>query len=317
MDGDKRTLSIVVPVYNAQDNLTQLVETLVGVFSNSAYNYEIVLVNDGSSDRSWAALCALQSHYPERLCIVDLMRNYGQHNALMCGLRECTGDIVVTMDDDLQHAPNDALRLVEALEQGNYDLVYGVYRKKRHEPWRNAGSALIQLFYRRIFSRRNNITAFRAIRRQLVESIFPYTLNYVFLDGLFAWSSDRIGEVEVDHEARQQGRSGYSLSKLVTLAINLFTNFSLVPLQIVSWLGLIFSVGGFFMGCYYLFLHFANSISVPGYASIIVSVSIFGGIQLLALGVVGEYLGRVHLNINRMPQYNVRQKRPVHRKNDL
>lgn len=231
------------------------------------------------------------------------MRNFGQHNALMCAFRHARGDFVVTMDDDLQNPPEEILKLIGAIRDSNLDLVYGTYAEKKHEAWRNIGSRLANAFYRVVFKSNHTVTAFRIIRRELLESIFPYDLNFTYIDGLLAWNTQRIGEVRVEHHARASGRSGYSWGKLLALALNLFTNFSLLPLQIVSALGFTVACGGFLGAIYYLLRYLFIGIPVPGYASTIVAVLSLGGAQLLSLGIIGEYLGRLHLNVNRKPQY--------------
>jgi undecaprenyl-phosphate 4-deoxy-4-formamido-L-arabinose transferase len=238
---------------------------------------------------------------------IQLMRNYGQHNALMCGLKQARGRVVVTMDDDLQNPPEEIPKLLTCLEQGGFDLVYGTTAERRHAGWRNLGAAVVWSFYRRVFNSAVTPTTFRAMRRQLAQGVQFYDLNFTYLDGLLAWCTTRIGAVEVEHHQRAVGRSSYSLRKLLALALNLYTNFSLLPLQLVSALGFLTAVSGFGLGLYYVAQHFATNIAVPGFASTIVAVLVLGGVQLLALGVIGEYLGRLHLNVNRKPQYVVRQ----------
>src|SRR5262249_43597251 len=190
---------------------------------------------------------------------------------------------------------------------GEFDLVYGVYGDKKHSGWRNAGSALIRAFYRMTFHNRVMVTSFRIIRSELVRSILAYDLNFTYIDGLLAWNTERIGEVAVEHHPRACGRSGYNPFKLMTLAFNLLTNFSLLPLQFVSLVGFITAVGGILAAIYYLAQYMSNRIIVPGYASIMIALLVLGGVQLLALGILGEYLGRLHLNVNRKPQHVVRQ----------
>ena len=238
--------------------------------------------------------------------LVQLMRNFGQHNALMCGFRHSRGRLVVTMDDDLQNPPEEVPRLLSAIDAGGNDLVYGVPELKQHHVVRNAGSALVTAFYRYVFRSTIQPTSFRVMRRELVEAVLSYDLNYTFVDGLLAWNTQRIGELTVEHRPRTTGRSGYSASKLLLLAFNLFTNFSLVPLQAVSLLGLFAATGGLLVAVYYALAYFLAHITVPGYASTIIAVLFLGGVQLLALGVMGEYIGRLHLNVNRKPQYTVR-----------
>jgi glycosyltransferase involved in cell wall biosynthesis len=299
-------LSVVIPVYRSEASLRPLTGRLRRVLDATGLDYEIVFVEDGSPDRSWDVLRAAQAENPDRVVAVQLMRNFGQHNALMCGFRQARGRVVVTMDDDLQNPPEEIPRLLAALEARDLDLVYGNYGDKRHARWRNLGSTLVNTFYRATFRTGVTVTSFRAVRRELLESIFPYDLNFTFIDGLLAWNTRRIGETPVEHRPRAEGRSGYNLSKLVTLALNLFTNFSLAPLQFVSACGLFAACSGFALAFLYLCRYLLSSITVPGYASIIISILVMGGVQLVALGIMGEYLGRLHLNVNRKPQYTVR-----------
>lgn len=302
-------ISVLVPVYNSAETLREFVRRTMDVLDRLGGPYEIVFVDDGSADRSWQTLCELQAEHPDRLVVIQLMRNFGQHNALMCALRHARGRLLVTLDDDLQTPPEEIPKLVAAIEEGQLDLVYAQYKSKQHELWRNLGSGLVSLFYRMVFRVRVKVTSFRVLRRELAEQILAYDLNFTYLDGLLAWNTQRISGVEVEHHARQSGRSGYSFGKLFVLAMNLFTNFSLFPLQLVSLLGFAFSLIGFVLGTYYLIRALSQTIVVSGYASLIVSIFILSGVQLLALGVLGEYLGRLHLNVNRKPQYGIRSKR--------
>ena len=299
-------LSVVIPVYNSSNTLADLTDRLMDTLTSLGQEFEIIFVEDGGGDSSWEVLCKLQQHYPENVIAIQLMRNFGQHNALMAGLRKSSGQYVVTMDDDLQNPPEEITKLVEAIENSEYDLVYGNYGEKKHASWRNIGSFLALLFFRHIFKITVYATSFRIIRRELLRCIFSYNLNYTYIDGLLAWNTTRIGDVLVEHDSRVSGKSGYSLSKLILLSLNLITNFSLLPLQVVSTLGFVTAVGGFVTGTYYIGQALLSDISVPGYASTIVAIMLLGGAQLLALGMLGEYVGRMHINVNRKPQYAIR-----------
>jgi polyisoprenyl-phosphate glycosyltransferase len=299
-------LSVVVPVYNSASTLAALLERLTKAISAITPRYEIILVEDGSRDDSWKTIQSLREQYGDPLVAVQLMRNYGQHNALMCGLDLARGEYVLTMDDDLQNPPEEISKLLARIKEEGLDLVYGCPSNRSHAAWRNLGSSIVWHFYRTVFRNPVTPTPFRVMRHQLAKSVMFYDLNFTYLDGLLAWCTSRIGSVEVEHHTRAQGRSGYSLGKLVGLALNLYTNFSLIPLQIVSGLGFVAAASGFLVGIYYLFQYIASSIAVPGFASTIIAVLVLGGAQLLALGVIGEYLGRLHLNVNRKPQYVIR-----------
>lgn len=300
-------LSVVIPVYRSEASLAELAARLLPVLEATGMSHEVVFVEDGSPDGSWEVLRELQAAHPDRIVAIQLMRNFGQHNALMCGFRHARGRLIVTMDDDLQHPPEEVPRLLEAIRSRGLDLVYGVYGEKKHRPWRNLGSTIVNVFYRLVFKSTITVTSFRVMNRELLESIFPYDLNFTYIDGLLAWNTRRIGEVSVAHRERPVGRSGYSLTKLLALAFNLFTNFSLLPLQLVSFCGFVAAAGGLLLAAVFLALYVTHRIVVPGYASTIIAVLVLGGTQLLALGIMGEYLGRLHLNVNRKPQYVERQ----------
>ena len=303
------SLSVVIPVYNSAATLKLLHARLTSALAGLGRSYEIILVDDGSRDASWDGLEALRELDPEHVATVQLMRNYGQHNALMCGIEAAQGALIVTMDDDLQNPPEEIPKLLECIEAGNFDLVYGQANDRQHAGWRNLGSAIVWQFYRTVFKNPVTPTPFRVMRYQLAKSVMFYDLNFTYLDGLLAWCTNRIGAVEVEHAKRAEGKSNYSFAKLLVLALNLYTNFSLMPLQVVSAVGMLTACVGFSAGAYYLYQYFAMNILVPGFASTIIAILILGGLQMLALGVLGEYLGRLHLNVNHKPQYVVRHRK--------
>jgi glycosyltransferase involved in cell wall biosynthesis len=305
---ERLAVSIVVPVFRSERTLRTLFDRVSRTMAGTEGGWEIVFVDDASPDGSWRVLEDLQRAHPDRVSAVRLARNFGQHNALMCGFHEARGDVVVTMDDDLQNPPEEVPKLLAALGNSELDVVYGRYGTKKHRPWRNGGSWMINVFYRRVFGNKITVTSYRAVRRDTLANILTYDLNFTFIDGLLAWNTQRIGVVDVEHHARSEGRSGYTLARLATLAFNLFTNFSLLPLQIVSAMGLALAGSGFLVGLWYLVAYFRNRIVVPGYASTITAILVLGGAQLVALGMIGEYLGRLHLNVNRKPQFAVRTR---------
>jgi len=300
------SISVVIPVFRPGRSVVGVAQGLSEVLASGRSRFEVLLVDDGSPDTTWETIERLHAADPEHITAIRLMRNFGQHNALMCGLRHARGDYIITMDDDGQHPPEEIPKLIEAIRQTGADVVYGVPKNRNHAAWRNLGSWLVTSFYQLVFRSRVTTSAFRIMRREVVDAILAYDLNYTYIDGLLAWNTDRIAQIEVEHRPRQNGRSGYSLGKLLTLALNLFTNFSLLPLQAVSAVGFVVAVLGLVMGVYYFILYVSGNILVPGYASTIVAILVLGGLQLLSLGIMGEYLGRVHLNINRKPQYTIR-----------
>jgi glycosyltransferase involved in cell wall biosynthesis len=303
---DSLKCTVIIPVYGDGRYLTELVRRLDSAFQSLGWQEpEVILVDDCGSPQSWQVIQFICANRPNSLGI-ELMRNFGQHNALMCGFHHAHGDVVVTMDDDLQHAPESVPDLVRTLHMQSMDLVYGAYDEKKHAKGRNLGSFVVNWFYRRVFGLPIAVTSFRAIDRKLVKAILRYDLNFTFIDGLLAWNTRKISTTAVPHHPRADGKSSYSLAKLITLAMNMFTNFSLLPLQVVSFLGLLAAAGGIGLGFVYLLLAIFSKIAVPGYASTIIAVLILGGLQLLSLGIMGEYIGRLHLNVNRKPQFTIR-----------
>jgi len=299
-------ISVVIPVYGSGRCLAELIRRADAAFlAASCAAPQFVLVDDNGPGDAWSEICSLAATRDNTLG-VQLMRNFGQHNAIMCGFKYCSGDVIITMDDDLQHPPEYLPELIRGLRLQNADLIYGNYDSKKHAAGRNLGSAVINWFFRRVFRVQVTLTSFRCLRRELVHAVLRYDLNFTFIDGLLAWNTSRIGSVTVPHAPRHDGRSGYTLRKLFVLAMNMFTNFSLLPLQVVSLLGLLAAISGLALGLWYAVLAVLTRISVPGYSSIIVAVLFLGGLQLLSLGVLGEYIGRIHLNMNRKPQYVVR-----------
>jgi undecaprenyl-phosphate 4-deoxy-4-formamido-L-arabinose transferase len=298
----------VIPVYNSEETLEKLFDRLQFVFQNSHSNFEIIFIDDGSKDNSWQKLKYLRSK-DSRIKIIQLMDNFGQHNALMCGFRFVSGDYIITLDDDLQNPPEEIPKLINKINEG-YDVVYGIYISKKHSGYRNLGSSFIQFVYKKTFNVHNNLTAFRIIRRQLINNIIKYEKSYVFIDGLLAWNTKNIAFISTVHHERSVGRSSYGMKKLFTLSLNMITNFSIVPLQVSSIIGALFSMLGFFMAGYFLLKKIIYGIPVEGYTSLIIVITIFAGIQLITLGMIGEYIGRIHLNINNKPQYEIREQIP-------
>jgi glycosyltransferase involved in cell wall biosynthesis len=300
-------ISVVVPVYNSETTLLELRSRLETVLEKeSRGRYEIIFVNDASTDSSWAILKTFPK-VNHRIIAINLTRNFGQHNALMCGFSQASGDVVVTLDDDLQNPPEEIPRLHRKMAEG-FDVVYGIPASRKHSQLKNAGSDLVQLVYRRIFRVSNRISSFRMVRRAIVQCVMGYDRSFSFIDGLLAWYTRDIGTVSVEHQIRAVGRSGYSIGKLMTLALNLLANFSIAPLQIASMTGVVFALLAFLIGSYMLMKKVFLDIPVSGFASLIVSITLFSGVQLMTIGLMGEYIGRMHINTSKRPQFAVRDR---------
>jgi undecaprenyl-phosphate 4-deoxy-4-formamido-L-arabinose transferase len=303
-----KTVSVVVPVYNAAATLVELVERLEAVLTRVADDYEILLVNDGSRDASWQLLAQLVSRNP-RLRAFDLLRNYGQHNALLLGIREARGEVIVTIDDDLQHPPEEIPRLLGAIVDG-YDVVYGSPRQEQHDIWRVTASRLTKLALQDALGvdAARNVSAFRAFRTEIRTAFASYQGPWVSIDILLSWGAQRFSSVPVAHSPRTEGKSNYTFRKLVRHAVDMITGFSTWPLRFASFVGFLFTVFGLIVLAYVLIRYLTVQHHVAGFAFLASIVAIFGGVQLFALGVMGEYLARMHIRMMDRPSFAVREQ---------
>ena len=299
-------LSIVIPVYGSERVLPELVVQLTRVIDTLAginKSYEIIFVCDRSPDKSWKVIQSLAATYPQVQGIL-LRTNAGQHNALMAGFTRAKGELVVTMDDDLQHSPNDIPRLLNELKQG-HDVVFARFKNRNHALWKIWGSRLNDVVAGYLMKKPKGLylSPFRAMKSSIRDEIVNYKGPYVYVDGLILSVTRDIGTVEVEHYERHAGDSGYSFRKSISLWLKMATNFSVVPLRITSLCGMIFAGFGFFLAILLIIQKFTINIMPVGWTSLIVTVLIIGGAQLLAIGVLGEYLGKVLLTLNGKPQY--------------
>ncbi len=293
--------SVVIPVYRGQETLPALLERLAKILPALAENYEVILVNDDSPDDSWAVICRLAERYPW-VGGIRLMRNYGQHNATLCGVRAARYEICVTMDDDLQHPPEALPTLLAELERG-FDVVYGAPKKLPQAWWRNWMTRAIKVILAQVMGVPSvrNISAFRAFRTDLREAFVNFRSPSLTLDVLLSWGTSRFTSVAVDIEAADRP-SNYRFGALVKAAILILTGFSTAPLRFASWLGFFMTLFGLAVLVYVLAIYFTAG-SLPGFPFLASIVSIFGGTQLFALGIFGEYLARMFDRIMDRPPY--------------
>ena len=300
-------VSVIVPVYNGSATLAELATRVAMAMTNAGLPFELIYVNDGSADNSWATLQALAEQHPF-VRAVDLMRNFGQHNAILCGLRLARYDVSVTMDDDLQNPPEEIAKLLAELDAG-FDVVYGVPDMQQHGFSRNLASEITKITLSGAMgaSAARNASAFRAIRTRLRDGFVSYRGPWVFIDALLTWSTNRFGSVRVKHEPRKLGRSGYSFRRLLKHGMNMMTGFSALPLQIASIVGFTFTFFGFAMLAYILVRYFLNGHNVPGFSFLACMIAIFSGAQMFAIGIIGEYLARMHFRSMGQPAATIRE----------
>ena len=298
----KENISVIIPVYNSEKTLSELTQRITTALNSRCEHYEIILINDGSRDASWDMIKSLMK---DNAAVhgLNLMRNYGQHNALLCGVRAARYEIIVTMDDDLQHLPEEMGKLLDKLAEG-YDVVYGIPEKLVHSLWRNFSSKISKRFLARILGlkRLKYISAFRAFRTDLRRSFASFNGPNVIIDALLTWGTDNFGTVEVVEQPRTVGRSNYTLGKLINLGMTVLTGFSTIPLKFASFTGFFLTLFGIGILIYAFVRSFQDG-SVPGFPFLASIISIFSGAQLFALGIFGEYLGSIFHRSMNQPTY--------------
>lgn len=302
-------LTVLIPVYNSEKTIGGLVDELVKSLGASC-DLEIVLVNDNSPDRSEDVCASLFEKHKGTVKFYSLSKNVGEHSAVMAGLNHVTGDYTVIMDDDFQNPVSEVIKLASAAAENDHDVVYSYYKKKKHNFFRNIGSAFNDRVANVMLKKPKGLylSSFKVLNKFLVDEIIKYRAPFPYIDGLILQTTDKIGRVEVEHREREEGASGYTLKKLVALWLNMFTNFSILPLRVAIVLGFVFALVGLVLGVYTV----VEKLLIPdlpiGFASLFVAISVFAGVQLISLGMVGEYVGRIFLSLNRKPQYTIRKR---------
>jgi len=269
--------------------------------------FELILVNDGSRDGSWGVVQQLAGEH-DWIHGIDLMRNQGQHNTLLCGIRTAKYDKIVTIDDDLQNPPEEIPRLLQVLA-GGVDVVYGTPQKQQHGLLRDLASEITKLVLQQAMGAKTarQVSAFRVFRTRVRDAFHDYRSPYVSIDVLLTWGTTRFSAIETRHDPRLVGKSNYTLGKLIVHALNMVTGFSIVPLQLAGLLGFALSAFGGLVLVYVLIRYLITGTHVPGFAFLACTTAIFSGAQMLALGIIGEYLARMHLRVMGRPAYTVRQ----------
>jgi glycosyltransferase involved in cell wall biosynthesis len=297
--------SVVIPVFNSANVVGTTVDATVEFFESRQLPYEIILVNDGSGDASWEVLSAkFEQHH--RVIALNLLRNYGQHTAVLCGLRHSRGEYVVTLDDDMQNPPPEIAHLIAKADAG-HDLVFGRYTRKMHSPVRRIGSRIVDLTNNRIFGKPRDLklTNFRILDRRVVDRILSHRTNYPYINGLAILYAHRPADVEVEHRPRKTGRSQYGLFKITELVMRILFNYSSFPMRLVSTIGLVVAVGSLGLSALILVRALFRGTAAPGWASVAVMLSFFNGVSLLLLGMLGEYVLRILNQVSHIDQYHV------------
>ena len=297
------SVSVVIPVYNGRESLPELWARLKNVLADHAARFEVIFVDDGSQDGSWNVLRDLSQHDP-RCKVIRLMRNHGQHNALLCGIRAASHPVVLTMDDDLQHPPEEVPKLLCMFSQG-YDVVYGTFPEERHGLLRTMASRLTKKIMQNAMgvAAASSVSAFRVFRTELRQAFAGYQGPLPNIDVMLSWGTTRFGAVSVRHEPRASGASGYTMRKLVLHAVNMITGFTVLPLQLASLMGFALTLMGVALLIFVFGRYMIEGTTLQGFPFLASIICLFSGAQLFALGIMGEYFARMHLRLMEKPVY--------------
>jgi polyisoprenyl-phosphate glycosyltransferase len=299
--------SVIVPVFNSDSTLQELFSRIKSVFGKIGKTFEVVFVDDGSDDNSWTVVKDLKKEHGELIHAAKLTKNFGQHNAILCGISLSQGNAIITIDDDLQVPPEEIPALIDLYHSGGHELVYGIFYKKHHALWRNMGSMFIKKYSQIIKKRKGKGSAFRIFSGSISKQLLSHQQEFVYIDELLLWYTDDIGFVKVQHDPRKEKKSGYTFSRIFNLMFNLMIYYTALPLKMMVYGGFISSILTFFVGVYFIvkkvYFHAPH-----GYTSIIVAILFSTSVIILSLGIIGEYLHRIYKMQNQKPPYSIKER---------
>jgi glycosyltransferase involved in cell wall biosynthesis len=302
----KPKLSIVIPVYNGEHTIGQLFAAIQEFFKEKEeeYAYEVIFVHDCGKDNSWSVIQQLKAAAPKVVKAIQLSRNYGQHNALICGFKYAEGDFIVTMDEDLQHQPADIEELMKEQQSGDFDLVYGKYGELKHSFFRNLTSNIMRKSLNwAIPELHPDYTAFRLIRTDIAKQCIEMQNSYTFLDGYLSWITTHVSSTLVQHQERLAGESSYTLRKLLNHTINIFTTFSNLPIRMLTFSSIFIFILSFIYSLVLLYQKLVLGNLLPGYASLMIVLGFGIGLILLGMGIIGEYIHRINQKTTKRPNF--------------
>jgi polyisoprenyl-phosphate glycosyltransferase len=301
-------LSFIIPVYLGEQTVQPLFERIKDSCTKYNYQYEVLFVWDCGPDKSWEKIIELKGKFPKEVKAIRLSRNFGQHNAIICGFAHACGDFMVTMDEDLQHNPEEVNLLIEKQMEDDYDVVYGHYPERQHNSFRNLTSRMLKkLLEFGIPDLNKNYSSYRIIKKDIALATLEMQNSYTFLDGYLSWITTHIGVVLVSHNSRQGGASSYTINKLISHSINIFVTFSSLPIKLVTYLSMVFFVFTFGYATYILLEKLIFNNLIPGFASMVVLISFGIGSILFGIAVIGGYIYRINLKTTKKPNYIVKE----------
>ena len=301
-------ISIIIPVFNSENTIATLVNNIAKVLGDH-YQFEVILINDSSEDNSEKKCKELVEKF-SNVSLFSLSKNFGEHNAIMAGLNKCSGDYAIIMSDDLQHSTAALLELIKygIKEKDNFDVVYTYYDKKKYGFFKNIGSKFNDIVANFLLSKPKHLylSSFKFINRLLITEIIKHQSPFTYIDGLILGTTNKIGKIKVEHGERIHGKSGYTLIKMLQLWSNMSTSFSIFPLRLSLLMGSILSFTGFILAIIFIVNKLVNNVFPTGAAATFVAVTIFSGVILISVGVIGEYVGRMFISLNKKPQFVIR-----------
>lgn len=306
---EKPAYSVIVPVYNSESTLQELFGRILKVFDTLGHPFEVVFVDDFSHDKSWETLLALKKSFPAQVVAIRLARNYGQHNAIFCGITHAKGNFLVTLDDDLQIPPEEIPLLIHRLDETEADLVYGYFEKKKHSAFRNLGSYFIKKSSRLLLQSPGEGSSFRLFTRELGQNLLKHNQHFLYIDELLLWYTGNIQFVQVAHQKRSHHHSGYSTWKLMKISFNMMIYYTAVPLRIMTYGGFILSILSMLAAIRFIINKIVHDVPL-GYTSLIVTILFSTSVIMLCLGMIGEYLTRIYQVQNKKPPYSIRKILP-------
>ncbi len=306
MAKEKTEYTVVVPVFNSEHTLNELYSRLHSVFEELKVSFDVVFVDDGSMDGSWKVLNKIKNDNPEKVTAIKLDKNFGQHNAIMCGFDFAEGECIITIDDDLQNPPEEIKKLIETEKTGKAELVYGTYKKKQHSYTRNLGSKYAKHSIKRVFKRPSEGSSFRLISKELVNKMLQKHHHFIYLDEILQWYTDNIAYVEVKHLKRPVGKSGYNSFTLLRYIANALFYYTNIPLKLMVYGGFVASLVFFVLSVIYIISKLVFNVPL-GFTSIIVGIMFSTSLIMFCLGIIGEYLSRIYYIQNKKPPYSIKK----------
>ena len=300
-------LSILIPVYNSENIVAKTIDAIIDEMEKRNYDYEIILVNDGSKDGSWKVIkTAAQNN--DRVQSINLLHNYGQHTAVLCAMKHARGRYMITMDDDMQNPPSEIHKLYNKIKDG-HDVVFGEFKSKKHAFYRKLGTKIIDYLNQQIFNKPRDLhlTNFRIFRKEVADRVLDYHTNYPYIPGLLLMHADDFANVETNHQKREVGRSGYSLMKISKLVSRLLINYSSYPLNVLTRIGIFIAFVSFAVSLYAVIKTFLSSTEVPGWASLMFMLSFLNGITIIMMGVLGIYVSRTLNQVSSNKPYYIKE----------